>query len=246
MTSREKLKDLLINGTSNLLILGCRGLGKSTFITETIVPEMENTIYFQLMGVGGGDAEELKLYLVDECNDHLNLPEEVTPANLKSIIKKHKITLVLDEWEMLTEKDLMAFILELLEQKTRIILIGFHQFAQLVTNKSHLALIEQYFPPNQIFQMPPFTAKEAFELINDSGLVLTDEAKNLLCQETRGHGRYLDMFLIRLRMNYSGETITESHIKDSIDNVKKSIYWGNTRIESLPEMELIPCQKIGL
>lgn len=246
MTSREKLKDLLINGTNNLLILGCRGLGKSTFITETIVPEMENTIYFQLMGVGGGDAEELKLYLVDECNDHLNLPEEVTPANLKSIIKKHKITLVLDEWEMLTEKDLMAFILELLEQKTRIILIGLHQLGQLITDKSQLAQMTRYFTPNQIFQMPPFTAKEAFDLMNDSGLVFTDEAKNLLCQETRGHGRYLDMFLIRLRMNYSGETITESHIKDSIDNVKKAIYWGNTRIESLPEMELIPCQKIGL
>lgn len=244
MTSREKLKDLLINGTSNLLILGCRGLGKSTFITETIVPEMENTIYFQLMGVGGGDAEELKLYLVDECNDHLNLPEEVTPANLKSIIKKHKITLVLDEWEMLTEKDLMAFILELLEQKTRIILIGLHQLGQLITDKSQLAQMARYFTPNQTFQMPPFTAKEAFDLMNDSGLVLSDEAKNLLCQETRGHGRYLDMFLIRLRMKYSGETITESHIKDSIDNVRKSINWGGTKIESLPEMELI-CQKIG-
>lgn len=237
MTSREKLKDLLINGTSNLLILGCRGLGKSTFITETIVPEMENTIYFQLQGLGGGDAEELKLYLVDECNDHLNLPEEVTPANLKSIIKKHKITLVLDEWEMLTKKDLMAFILELLEQKTRIILIGLYKLERVIKNESQLAQITPYFPRSQTFQMPAFTGKEAIEIINNSGLVITDEAKNLLCRETKGHGRYLDVFLIHLRSEYSHETITESHIKGLIDKVEKSINWCSLMIDCLPEIK---------
>ena len=53
-TQREKLKDLLVNGPnnslipSNLLILGMRGLGKSTFILDTI-SEMKNVIYLQLL-----------------------------------------------------------------------------------------------------------------------------------------------------------------------------------------------------
>lgn len=225
-TQRGKLKDLLINGPNNslipnnLLILGMRGLGKSTFVLDTI-SEMENVIYLQLQILGGGDAEELKLYLCDECNDNLNLPEEVTPANLLSIIKKYKITIVLDEWEMLLEQDLMTFFIELLNLKTRVILVGLHSFAQLV-NQSQLMQIEPHFIH---IQMPPFARTEAFDLMNNSGLTMTNEAKNFLHNVTKGHGRYLAMFLVDLRCKYLGETITESHINQQQDKVKKSIYW---------------------
>ena len=122
---------------------------------------------------------------------------------------------------MLLEQDLMTFFIELLNLKTRVILVGLHSFAQLV-NQSQLMQIEPHFIH---IQMPPFARTEAVYLMNNSHLTMTNEAKNFLHNVTKGHGRYLAMFLVDLRCKYLSETITESHINQQQDKVKKSIYW---------------------
>lgn len=230
--TKESLERILIENSGNLLIYGERGLGKTTFI-QKIFPYMSKTIYLNLASIGGQGVSHFTEYLADELNDETYITEYVDSSNIKSIIKKYNVTIILEEWELLKE-GLISYFIDLVLRRTRFILIGFHQLRDVIENKSDLFSIEKLFYP---IKMPRISEKEFLGIIEKSELTIDDEAKTLLYQETAGHGIALSAWLIYLRREYSEQKILPIDIKNSVADVRKSISWWQ------PNQELALCQK---
>lgn len=218
--NRQEVLETIVNTPGHVLLHGDRGIGKTTFATEILPEHLDKSrlIYVNLLGYSFIDLLE---WLVVELSELFSLEIKDVNNQIKHTIKEYgPVTFVFDEWETLLSDHGIKSVLKDLAQmpKVKMILIGKYLLSDFPETMNFSSLFTS-------IPLSLFTCEETVEIIAQSKVTLTEDAKKKLHEITTGHGFFLNSFLVSLYCEYADQLITENEVMALTDTVKKSVRW---------------------